>query len=114
MSDSLPSAFDWDRARLAHRDNLPHIRQQNVVYLVTFRLADSLPAERVAELKERRDQWLRLNPPPHTPQQQQEYRSMWTVRIENLLDARYGAFGLRDAECRGMLEASMRYDARQV
>jgi hypothetical protein len=31
------------------------VRQENVIYFVTFRLADSLPAERVAELRGERD-----------------------------------------------------------
>jgi len=109
-NEALPSAFDWDRARLVHRDNLPHVRQANVIYFVTFRLADSLPAERVAELKRHRDRWLRLNPPPHTPQQQQEYRRIWTARIENLLDAGCGACPLHQPECRLILEDSLRHD----
>ena len=110
MAESLPSAFDWDRAQIEHRDNLPHVRQDNVVYFVTFRLADSLPVERVAELKEERERWLQVNPPPHAPEQEREYRQIWTVRIENLLDAGYGECVLRDSECRQMLEASLRYD----
>ncbi len=88
---------------MAHRDNLPQVRQDNVIYFVTFRLADSPPAERVAELREERDQWMRLHPEPHTPAQQSEYRRIWTVRIENLMDAGYGRCELRDAACRAML-----------
>jgi REP element-mobilizing transposase RayT len=110
MSQTPPSPFDWRQAQLAHRDNLPHVRQDNVVYFVTFRLADSLPAERVQELREERDRWLRLHPEPHTPAQQSEYRRIWTARIENLMDAGYGRCELRDAGCRGMLEACMRHD----
>jgi putative transposase len=103
-----PSAFDWNQARLEHRDNLPHVRQDNVIYFVTFRLGDSLPAVRVAELKQRRDEWMRRNPLPHTPQQEREYRQLWTVRIENLMDAGYGSCVLRDAATRGLLEGVMR------
>ncbi|HZK80212.1 MAG TPA: transposase [Humisphaera sp.] len=110
MADQSPSAFGWDQAWLDHRDNLPHVRQENVVYFVTFRLADSLPAERVAELRNQREQWLRLNPLPHTRVQEREYRRIWTVRIENLLDAGYGACVLRDPACREILEASIRHD----
>jgi hypothetical protein len=63
----------------------------------------------VAKLQQRRDQWLRRNPPPHTPEQEAEYRRIWTVRIEKWLDAGCGACVLRDAACREMLEASMRH-----
>ena len=110
MSDAHPSAFDWHQAWLDHRDNLPHIRQENILYFVTFRLADSLPAERVAELRRRRDRWLRLNPLPHSTDQQREYRRLWTARIEHLLDAGYGACVLRDPACRAPLEACIRHD----
>jgi putative transposase len=110
MTDPNPTVFDWNFARIAHRDNLPHVRQPNVIYFVTFRLGDSLPAERVAPLKLRRDDWLRLNPPPHTPEQENEYRHIWTVRIERLMDAGYGACVLRNPRCRQMLEANLRHD----
>jgi REP element-mobilizing transposase RayT len=110
MAEPPPSPFNWNHAQIAHRDNLPHVRQDNVVYFVTFRLADSLPAERVAELQEERNRWIQLNPEPHTPAQAREYRRIWTVRIENLMDAGYGRCELRNDECRAMLEASMRHE----
>jgi len=109
MGVKKPDAFDWSRAQIAHRDNLPHVRQENVVYFVTFRLGDSLPAERLAELKEQREKWIKRNRLPHTPQQKEEYRRIWTARIERLLDAGYGSCVLRSAECRGMLENIMRH-----
>jgi REP element-mobilizing transposase RayT len=110
MNDRLPSAFDWSLAQVEHRDHLPHIRQENVIYFVTFRLADSLPQERIAELRDERDRWLAVHPPPHSDEEAREYRSIWTVRIENLMDAGYGGCVLRDATCRGFLEATMRHD----
>ncbi len=105
MNEPPAIAFDWNRAWFEHRDNLPHVRQENVVYFVTFRLNDSLPAQQVAELRERRAQWLEMNPPPHTDAQEQEYRRLWTVRIENLLDAGHGACVLREAACREIFGA---------
>ena len=62
MNNPPPSAFDWNRAWIDHWDKLPHVRQPNVVYFVTFRLNDSLPAQRVTEIRQRRDQWLKINP----------------------------------------------------
>lgn len=110
MSLGKPDAFDWGRARLVHRDKLPHVRQENVAYFVTFRLSDSLPAERGAELRRQRDQWIKANPLPHTEEQRDKYRGIWTARIERLLDAGYGACVLRDPDCREILEASLRHD----
>lgn len=108
------AAFDWRNAALVHRGVLPHVRQDGVIYFVTFRLDDSLPAERVAELKQRRDTWLATNPLPHSPAQEHEFRRIWTVRIENLMDAGHGECVLRDPECRTILETSMRHDDSSV
>jgi putative transposase len=110
MSQDDPSAFEWKSARLEHRDRLPHVRQENVIYFVTFRLGDSLAAEHVTRLQVDRQDWLERNPLPHTPEQIQEYRRIWTVRIERLLDAGYGECVLRDAECRVIVERCMRHD----
>jgi REP element-mobilizing transposase RayT len=113
MADHPPqplASFDWTQARLTHRDRLPHVRQEDVIYFVTFRLNDSLPAERTAELRQQRDAWMKFNPPPHTPEQEREYRRIWTVRIENLMDAGWGQCVLRGTVCREMLETSMRHD----
>jgi putative transposase len=108
MSEPRPSAFDWNLAWMDHRDNLPHVRQVNALYFVTFRLGDSLPAERVAVLQQQREQWLRRNPAPHTAAQKQEYRAIWTVKVERLLDAGHGSCVLRDPVVRAALEQILR------
>jgi REP element-mobilizing transposase RayT len=110
MSERLPSAFDWKYAAMAHRDHLPHVRQENVVYFITFRLADALPADRLNELLRQRADWTRRNPPPHTSEQQREFRQIWTTRIENMLDAGHGECALKDAGCRAFVESTMRHD----
>src|SRR5262245_37778524 len=48
---------DWSRAPPAHRGwhsrhYLPHFDSQDVIQFVTFRLADSLPAEALARLRD--------------------------------------------------------------
>ncbi len=105
-----PAAFDWKKARFAHRDKLPHVRQDNVVYFVTFRLADSLPAERTRELRQERDRWLAANPLPHSPEQATVFRTIWTTRIENLMDAGLGRCPLANPECREIVAAVLRHD----
>ena len=44
--------------------NLPHWRQDGTTYFVTFRLADSLPQEKLKQWIRNRDQWLEENPRP--------------------------------------------------
>ena len=113
MSDAfrdLPSAFDWELARITHRKHLPHLRQRNVIYFITFRLNDSLPESRRTELLKQRESWLNRNPLPHTPAQEMEYRQIWTARIENLLDSGLGDAVLKNHKCRDFLEATMRFE----
>ena len=103
-----PAAFDWKRAKLTHRGCLPHVQQDQALYFVTFRLGDSIPVALHNELINRRDAWLKMNPQPHTTQQIQEYRQIWTVRIENLLDNGIGCCVLRNPDCRTILEETLR------
>jgi len=86
------------------------LRQDNVIYFITFRLADSLPERRIHEIRTDRDRWLRDNPPPHTAEQARALRELWTVRIENMLDAGHGRCELGRADCRSTLETTMRHD----
>jgi hypothetical protein len=50
--------FDLEADFQVYRRNLPHRRQAGVTYFVTFHLADSLPAQKLAALEEQR----RLSP----------------------------------------------------
>ena len=95
---------------MSHKGSLPHLRQEGVVYFVTFRLADSLPAEVMKRLRAKRDAWLASHPPPLTEEQIQEYRRIWTARIEKLLDSGHGECVLRDPACRKPVEATLRHD----
>ena len=77
--------------------NLPHWRQDVCIYFVTFRLADSIPAERLHRWLAERDDWLARNPPPHSPRTRREYHDRFTERLERWLDRGYGSCVLREA-----------------
>ncbi len=68
-----------------------------------------MPAGRLQTWRLERDRWLTCNPPPHTPEQEREFRSLWTVRIENWLDAGHGSCLLRCPETQAIVEGVMRY-----
>jgi putative transposase len=70
----VSSFFDPEAEFEVHRRNLPHRIQPAVIYFVTYHLADSLPAKKLAEFKAERKRWLEVNPPPHREDQIQEYR----------------------------------------
>ncbi len=106
----MPHALDWKKARLSHRGSLPHLRQDGVAYFVTFRLADSLPTDVMRRLRTERDTWLASHPPPLTDEQEQEFRKIWTARIERLLDKGHGECVLCDPACREPVEATLRHD----
>jgi len=93
---------------MAHRDCLPHLRQPNVIYFVTFRLADSLPQEKIRILRARRDHWHEVNPPPHTPEQVREYHTIWTMPLERLGDTGWGSCVLRPALWRAAVAQTLR------
>jgi leucyl-tRNA synthetase/REP element-mobilizing transposase RayT len=81
-----------------HRRNLPHWQQDGRSYFITYRLADSLPQEKVAELQHERDAWLATHPEPRTADLQAEYHQLFSKKIENWLDAGSGSCALRAPE----------------
>ena len=110
MPPLRPTNFNWQQAALQHRDCLPHLREHNALYYITFRLNDSLPKPRLLQLQKIRAHWLADNPTPHIPAQDSEFRRLWTLPIERLLDAGYGQCPLHDPACRQCLEVTLRYD----
>jgi len=89
--------------------NLPHWRQDYCIYFVTFRLADSLPQERLHQWLRDRDAWLARNPPPHSPRQRREYRDQFTERLQDWLDQGYGSCVLRDPRAKLTVENALRH-----
>ena len=86
----MPNFFDPEADFQVYRRNLPHRRQAGVTYFVTFHLADSLPAQKLAALEEQRKLWLAFNPPPHHERQIEEYHRNFSTRIHEWLDAGHG------------------------
>ena len=68
------------------RGSLPHWEQDGACYFITFRLADSLPAELLMKWKQDRDAWLEKNPQPWSEETEAEYHREFTLRIEKWLD----------------------------
>ncbi|NOU36376.1 MAG: primosomal protein N' [Kiritimatiellaceae bacterium] len=110
--DATPSSrfnsFDLSLA-VSHSSggSLSHWRQDGTTYFVTFRLADSLPQEKLKQWQKERDEWLAENPKPaagrdegvvstednvdatpssHLAEWQQTYRTCFTERFERWLD----------------------------
>ena len=61
----------------------------------TFRLADSLPAGKLEELRAARARWLAVHPTPLSPDDAAEYYARFEDTAERWLDAGHGECILR-------------------
>jgi len=112
---------EYGEVRIYEHGILPHWRQEGCAYFVTFRLADSLPAQVVRELREQRHAWLRMrgiNPEAKEwkrefarlgDEEQRDYERQTTDRLNRRLDEGYGSCVLRRAEVREIVAEGLDY-----
>ena len=81
-------------------NKLPHWFQEGKTQFVTFRLADSLPQTKLAELAAFKTEWLKEHPQPWDEKVKSEYSYLIGERIDGWLDAGYGGCALKDPEVR--------------
>ena len=111
----------FDEVDIYH-GNLPHWRQDNVWYFVTFRLADSLPHDVVEQIKSQRELWLKQhNIPTDLKQRTQaalktlskaelkEYYRLFSERIETLLNAGSGSCVLKEEKIARIVANALRH-----
>lgn len=101
--------FDPSRQVSGVSGNLPHWRQDAVTYFVTFRTADSIPNDKLAQWEEERALWLRANPAPHDERQRCDYQERFPARLEQWLDAGHGACVLARSDIRTLVENVLRH-----
>ena len=113
--------FDPNAETVKREHNLPHWRQDGTTYFITFRLADSLPKEKLAAMAEEQLRWLSLHGlraveelPRLAPERQREYRRMFDAKFHALLDAGYGACWLRHPDAaRAVTDALTFFDTQR-
>ncbi len=108
-SSTVSHYFDPEEPVANLAGNLPHWRQQDVTYFVTFRLADSLPQSKLKQWLKERDEWLAANPEPHDEQTRVEYYRLFPERLQNWLDAGYGSCILARQAVKAMVEGALRH-----
>jgi REP element-mobilizing transposase RayT len=91
-----------------HR-RLPHWRQEGATYFVTFRLADSLPVKKVAELQQWRADWERANPEPRSEKHWKQFARQYMRRTEAWLDDGYGECVFRDVELAKLMASTLQH-----
>jgi len=90
--------------------NLPHWSQSCATF-VTFRLADSLPVEKLAQFKSEREAWLAAHPEPWDELTAAEYRELFPRRFHAWLDAGYGSCILSEPQLRAIVEEALNHFA---
>lgn len=99
MIDYLNPYFQIDQ----HGWHLPHWQQDAVFVFVTWRLADSLPANVLRDWTIEQRIWLEKHPMPWEASTRDEYMERFPKRIEQWLDEGSGSCALRDPKLRGIV-----------
>ncbi len=95
-------------AKVEHSENrLPHWQQPGATFFVTFRLADSIPQDRLEQWNAAKQSWLKWNPLPWSAKQEQEYHERFTSQIEAWLDEGAGDCLLRSAVPRSVVATAL-------
>ncbi|MBL7984947.1 MAG: transposase [Flavobacteriales bacterium] len=95
------------------RRNLPHWQQDGKLYFVTWRLADSLPQEALAQLDADRAAWVRHHGNAlvrHlSPELREEWYNLFHRRVQRWLDAGYGSCVLKRPEPKRIMFDALKF-----
>ena len=86
---------------------LPHWEQAGGCYFVTFRLGDSLPQTLIAEIRMKKERWLKAHTGTRSAIENQDYQRRLTRQAEIWLDAGYGECFLRNSQVREAVISSI-------
>ncbi len=92
-----------------HHNLVPHWKQEDVTYFVTFRLADSLPRSKLERWKLDRKVWISQHPRPWSKTIELEYHRRFSTILERWLDQNHGSCLLQQPECRRVVAESLQF-----
>ncbi|MEO5712881.1 MAG: transposase [Luteolibacter sp.] len=98
------------------RRNLPHWYREgfSAIYSITFRLADSLPLEKLTFLEKERERFINDHPKPWDDEIWKSYHLRFTEQIETWLDAGYGSCFLSRLEIRQhLIDALLKFEGER-
>jgi REP element-mobilizing transposase RayT len=101
--------FDPDEPVSNMSGNLPHWRQEGTMYFVTFRLADSMPQEKLNQWIQERELWHKTHRAPYDKRAKQEYARLFPERFQKWLDAGYGECILDRREVKSLVENALNH-----
>ncbi len=91
FTNVMPNFVDTEQHINIKTDSLPHWHQPGKTQFVTFRLADSLPQEKLQELQLYKDEWQKNHPLPWDEKTKQEYEYEVRHKTDKWLDNGYGS-----------------------
>ena len=101
--------YSSESGKKVTKRHLPHWQQNGKIYFVTFRLADSIPLEKLDKLRERQDEFIRQNVRPYTSELEREYQSLFFEKVNSWLDNCYGECVLASLEAADVVKSSLEY-----
>jgi type I restriction enzyme R subunit len=101
--------FDPDAPVTHLTGDLPHWRQENVTYFVTFRLSDSIPQEKLNLWRDEMNAWLEAHPAPHDEKTRKEFYQRFPERMQVWLDAGSGSCILRIPEVAAIVTGALKH-----
>ncbi len=110
VGSTLVSPF-FNREAEVHKYSawLPHWRQENKLYFVTFRLNDSVAQAELRRWREEKEIWETLHPKPWSDKDWAEHHQRFTERMEQLLDAGFGSCALANPNIGGLVEHALKH-----
>ncbi len=97
------------------RRHLPHWKKDGAIYWITFRMADSLPQEKLKSWKAEREVWCRNHPQPWDDTTWKEYDERFGDKLEQWLDAGMGSRALARPEIREVVKnCLLRFDGERL
>ncbi len=90
-----------------HTRNLPHWAANATIIFITYRLADSMPADKLRQCQSERDEWLRFHPEPWDEATASEYYDTFPAKLDEWLDAGYGSCILAREDCRRIVAENL-------
>lgn len=94
---------------ITRKGTLPHWHQDSKIQYITFRLADSLPLQKLEILRELANDFKARNPEPWTPETAKLYRKLISKSTEKMLDSGLGECILRRPEIREIVEKAIMF-----
>lgn len=99
MSTASDHFFSRFAEAKVHTRNLPHWAANATLIFITYRLVDSMPADKLRAWQGERDEWLRLHPEPWDEAIAREYYDTFPAKLDEMLDAGYGSCVLAREDC---------------